>query len=295
MPLNFEPIDLLKQTEYTTYFDQCPQKASDYSFANLWGWAPAYGLKWAWTDNFVWIKQTIPHELYWTPVGPWENIDWNISIYHNFYRHEHTSIIRVPEQLIKCWEKGLKEKFTVKEMRGAWEYLYSVAELVQLKGNRFHKKKNLLNQFKNKYAYRYLSFDSTLVDSALDMQNDWCTWRDCESSKMLSAENQAISRILGSWEKFEQFMGGAIFVKDEMVAYTIGERLDKQTLVIHFEKGNPVFKGVYQAINQMLLENAGQEYQIVNRQQDLDDAGLRKAKLSYHPVNYVKKFQVDIE
>ena len=52
-----------------------------------------------------------------------------------------------------------------------------------------------------------------------------------------------------------------IFVKDEMVAYTIGERLDKQTLVIHFEKGNPAYKGVYQAINQMFLENAGKKYQ----------------------------------
>ena len=79
-----------------------------------------------------------------------------------------------------------------------------------------------------------------------------------------------------------------------MVAYTIGERLDKQTLVIHFEKGNPAYKGVYQAINQIFLENTGKKHQIVNREQDLDDPGLRKAKLSYHPVNYIKKFQVTL-
>jgi len=292
MPLNFEPIDLQRQTEYTNYFAQCPQKTSDYSFANLWGWTQAYGLLWAWTDELVWIKQTIPDECYWAPVGQWENIDWDESFNHFLNRSGHTTVIRVPEQLIECWEKVLKEKITVKETRGAWDYLYAVPELIKLKGNRFHKKKNLLNQFKNKYDYHYLPFESALVDSALGMQNDWCTWRDCESSEMLSAENQAISRILGSWKKLEQLMGGAIFVKDEMAAYTIGERLDKHTLVIHFEKGNPVFKGVYQAINQMFLENTGKTYQIVNREQDLDDAGLRKAKLSYHPVDFIKKYQV---
>ena len=294
MPLNFEPIDLQRQTEYIKYFERCPQKTSDYSFANLWGWAPAYGLLWAWTDKLVWIKQTIPHELYWAPVGPWENINWDVSFNNFLNLSEHTTIVRVPERLIECWQKGLKKGLTVTETRGAWDYLYAVPELVELKGNRFHKKKNLLNQFKNNYAYHYLPFESALIDSALNMQNDWCTWRDCESSEMLSAENKAISRILGSWEKLKHLMGGAIFVKDEIVAYTIGERLDEQNLVIHFEKGNPVFKGVYQVINQMFLENSGNTYQIVNREQDLDDAGLRKAKLSYHPVDYIKKFQVDL-
>ena len=294
MPLNFEPIELQRKTEYTTYFEQCPQKASDYSFANLWGWARAYGLLWAWTDELVWIKQTIPHELYWAPVGHWENTDWDVSFNHFFNHSGHTTIFRVPEQLIECWKKVFKEKITVNETRGAWDYLYAVPELIELKGNRFHKKKNLLNQFKNKYEHHYFPFESALVDSALNMQNDWCTWRDCESSEMLSAENRAISRILGSWEKLKQLMGGAIFIKDEMVAYTIGERLDRQTVVIHFEKGNPTYKGVYQAINQMFLEDAGKKYQTVNREQDLDDVGLRKAKLSYHPVNYIKKFQVDL-
>ena len=39
MILNFIPISLDRQSDYLEYFEKCPQKASDYSFANLWGWA----------------------------------------------------------------------------------------------------------------------------------------------------------------------------------------------------------------------------------------------------------------
>lgn len=292
MPLIFEPINLLKQTEYTAYYDQCPQKTSDLSFANLWGWAPAYGLKWAWTDNLVWIKETIPNERYWAPVGSWESIDWQKATEQLFEIGRKPTFIRVPEALLISWQAGLNQPLVIKETRGDWDYLYSVPELIELKGNRYHKKKNLLNQFKQRYAYRYLPFDSSLVESALTLQNDWCTWRDCESSDMLSAENTAISTILENWEELKQLMGGALFVDDRIVAYAIGEQLDPTSLVIHFEKGDPEFKGVYQAINQMFLANTAGTFQVVNREQDLDDAGLRKAKLSYHPVDYNKKFQV---
>jgi hypothetical protein len=64
--------------------------------------------------------------------------------------------------------------------------------------------------------------------------------------------------------------------------------------VIHFEKGDPEYKGSYQAINQMFLEQDPSPSTLVNREQDLGSEGLRKAKLSYHPVDYVRKYQVSL-
>ncbi|MFH1991377.1 MAG: hypothetical protein ABIK98_03065 [Pseudomonadota bacterium] len=37
--LEFEPISLEKQQAYLQRLSECPQKSSDYSFVNLWGWA----------------------------------------------------------------------------------------------------------------------------------------------------------------------------------------------------------------------------------------------------------------
>jgi hypothetical protein len=126
------------------------------------------------------------------------------------------------------------------------------------------------------------------------MQEDWCTWRDCESSDMLSAENRAILRIFDRWDRFDRVMGGALFVENIIVAYTLAEPLTADTLVIHFEKGCPAYKGVYQAINQLFLSRSAGGFRFVNREQDLDNDGLRKAKLSYNPVEFLKKSKVTI-
>ncbi len=290
MALNFETINLDKQNEYMDKLSRCPQKSSDYSFVNLLGWSEAYGLHWAWSNDVVWIKQTIPNEFFWAPVASWPDIDW-VRCFDKYF-DKPTTFLRVPEELLRIWEKNIQNRIRKEDERAHWDYIYDVKALIELKGKRFHKKKNLVNQFRKKYAYQYVSFDAEMIDIALAMQEDWCTWRDCESSEALSAENRAISQILDNWKTLYGLTGGALLVGKEMVAYTIAEQLSQDTIVIHFEKGNPDYKGAYQAINQMFLEHNGEQFDFVNREQDLGDEGLRKAKLSYHPVDFVKKYRV---
>jgi len=124
------------------------------------------------------------------------------------------------------------------------------------------------------------------------MQTDWCTWRDCESHETLASENRVISRVLKNYQKFDHITGGALRVEDTLVAYTVAEAMPDDTLLIHFEKGDPDYKGSYQAINQIFLQNDAKGHRMVNREQDLGNEGLRKAKLSYHPVDYVRKSEV---
>ena len=292
MVLNFKQISLEQQSEYSKYFAKCPQKASDYSFVNLWGWAEEYGLDWAWTDNLVWIRQTIPEMLYWAPIGSWNGIDWK-NCFEKLSGRQ-TLFIRIPEELLRVWKESYEGRISIEEERGNWDYIYSISELIELKGKRFHKKKNLLNQFRKNYNFQFIPFGMETIHMATTMQEDWCTWRECESSDVLTAENNAISRVLNSWGKLNGLIGNAIIVNETMAAYTVAESLSADTLLIHFEKGNTDFKGIYQAINQIFLENSGKNYEIVNREQDLGDEGLRKAKLSYHPADFLKKYRVNV-
>ena len=292
MTLQFTPIELERHQEYAGRLAHCPQVASDYSFLNLWAWAQDYGLQWAWEDDLVWIRQTDPKAVYWAPIGAWGKIDWRARF--NQDGREITRFRRIPQQLADCWRTGLGEFPKVSEDRGNWDYIYACEDLIELKGNRYHKKKNLLNQFRKKYDYTYVPLKSELVELAIGMQTDWCTWRDCESSDILSAENRAIYKILEKWDDLDDTIGGAIMVDDRMVAYTVAEPLTADTVLIHFEKGDTEFKGVYQAMNQMFLENSAGNFAFVNREQDLNDEGLRKAKLSYLPADFLKKYLIEL-
>jgi hypothetical protein len=290
MHLKFEPISLDKQNDYQQMLTSCPQVASDYSFLNMWAWAEDYGLQWAWEPDLVWIKQTRPEPLFWAPIGAWNSIDWS-GRYDRNPDHQ-TVFIRIPRLLVDSWCSAFGDEATAFEERDHWDYQYSVADLIELRGNRYHKKKNLLNQFVKKYEYRYLPFGPELIEQAMGMQEDWCTWRDCESSDVLSAENKAIARVLSDWHYLKGVMGGALMVNGSMVAYTVAESLAPDSIVIHFEKGDTQYKGVYQAINQMFLANSASDFKLVNREQDLGDKGLRKAKLSYHPTSFINKYRV---
>lgn len=292
MKLFFEPITIDKQNKYLDYFSRCPQKTSDYSFINLWGWAEEYGLLWAWENDLIWLKQTKPEVRFWAPIGTWQDINWPTRF--KKLAISACSFIRIPEELVQIWKIGLSDLLRIESAKGQWDYLYLISDLVNLQGNRFHKKKNLLYQFQKNYDYAYLKLGSDTVAMARTMQADWCSWRDCESSENLSAENRVIDRILKNWDRFIGMTGGVLMVNQKIAAYTVAEALTNDMLLIHFEKASPEFKGSYQAINQMFLFHSAQNFKIVNREQDLDDEGLRKAKLSYHPVDFLRKSKVEI-
>lgn len=284
----FSPVSLDKQAEYNRFLAMCTQKASDYSFVNLWGWGLEYGLEWSFGDGYVLIRQTVPDVVYWAPVGNWEEVDWTIL---QRDLPEDTCFIRIPEKLKDIWEANL-QGVQVKECREHWDYLYDRQELTELRGRKFHKKKNLLNQFLREYDATFVRLNEKTVEGALALQTEWFLWRNSENDQTLEAENRAIVKVLHDWSRLGSLIGGGLVVDDKMIAYTIGQALDDQSILIHFEKGCPLFKGVYQAINQIFLEQCAQDFTIVNREQDLGDDGLRKAKLSYNPVDFLKKYTV---
>ncbi|MFZ5572989.1 MAG: DUF2156 domain-containing protein [Thermodesulfobacteriota bacterium] len=288
--LTFEAISLSRQKDYLNRLQDCPQKTSDYSFINLWAWAGEYGLEWAWEDELVWIRQRRPVNCYWAPVGKWDLPEWEPRLQRVF--GQGATVARVPEMLLSRWKASAGGRFQVQESREQWDYLYDAESLRELSGNRYHAKMNLIRQFTKTHPYEFQFLQTDLLEKARAMQESWCTWRDCESAETLSAENRAIETVFASWEELQNLTGGALLVDGEMVAYTVGEQVSGDTLLIHFEKGKPGYKGVYQTIHQVFLQRHP-DVSVVNREQDLGDEGLRKAKLSYHPVDFLKKYRVD--
>lgn len=288
--MEFEPIRLADQVAYQSYLARCPALTSDYSFLNLWSWAPAYGLEWAVLDDLAWLRQSRSREAFWAPVGDWRTQDWP-TLFHR-YPLLQSGFLRVPEPLARVWKTVFGEWVSITEDRDQFDYLYSAADLIHLPGNRYHKKKNLIRQFEKSYDYEYVPMTPDMVGKAMALQENWCVWRNCDSDDQLDAENQAIARVMARWENLSGVLGGCLLVGGRMAAYTIGERISPDMMVVHFEKGTADIKGVYQAMNRLFLVHEANGAEWVNREQDLGDEGLRKAKESYHPARFLKKYRV---
>lgn len=290
----FSSIELQDLATYTPFWEQTPQRVADYTFTNLWGWGIHYALQWRIAHNLCWIRQKSlrnpAEERYWAPIGNWHAVDW-ASLPE---LTSGTVLHRVPEALCNLLQERLPGRVVVEETRGQWEYLYTVEALSTLAGNRLHKKKNHVNGYMKAYGEDYRELNSENMPQVLALQEDWCKWRECEKSPSLLAESDVIFSVLRQWDSLPHLIGGALFVENEMVAFAVGEPLDETTLVIHFEKGRPHFRGVYQAINFSFANRAGKGFSLINREQDADEEGLRQAKESYYPCGFLKKNMVRI-
>lgn len=294
MNRNFIPVSLGNADAYYDLWQVTPRRSLDYTLANLWGWQEFYGLEWCFADRLCWIRQTRPEPCNWAPIGDWNAVDWT-ALLPVAGGAPGREFMRVPEALVHIWQKALPELVETGEERGQWEYLYRQEELATLAGNRFHKKRNHYNSFVKAYGEPdYRGVTDAMVEDVLGVQDDWCQWHECSDSPSLLAENEAINRVLTHWDAFRGLTGASLYVEGRMIAFSVGERLDDESLGVHFEKGLNGYKGVYQAMNCEFARHAGAGLRWINRAQDLDEEGLRQAKMTYLPADFLRKYKVRV-
>ena len=156
----------------------------------------------------------------------------------------------------------------------------------------YQQKRNHLNSFQRSHRQNtYEALTPALLTACQQMAREWCEIRRCEEDLSLMEEWDAVAETLAHFEALG-LTGGAVFVAGRLEAFTVGEKLNDDTVVIHLEKANPEVRGLYTAINQAFLEHAWEDTPWVNREQDLGEPGLRKAKLSYHPHHLEEKFTI---
>jgi len=288
----FTPLTLEHKDAVDAVLAQHPPLASEYTFTNLFAWGGVNHYQLARFAEGLFIRKGCGRGLaLLQPLGMADGAQAIVAgLEYLATASDQPLIDRVGEDFLAAIDGQLPD-LTVEEDRANFDYVYDVEELIALAGDKYHAKKNLLNQFLKFNPARYLSFTPDIVARALRFQHAWCSERECEKDDGLRREQCAVFRMLQHFDAL-RIRGGAIEIGGELVALTLGERLNEDTLVIHVEKARAGITGLYQAINREFLRDAGQEFHYVNREQDLGVPGLRKAKLSYNPVRLIKKYRI---
>lgn len=286
----WRPLNLNHQVVLQKALRDADPLPSELTFTNLFMWRIYYGLQIAMQDETVLLKaepEDQPSFLLPT-LGPPLDPDRLKEIVEAL--SADACIARTDAAWIRR-NPGLKGCFRMTADRDQFDYVYRTEDLISLAGRKYHRKKNHLNRFQKTYDFTYEELNPDMTDDCLRLAEEWCRVRNCEEHPSLEGEERAIREALIHWPHL-QFRGGAILIDGGLEAFSLGEQLNSRTAVIHIEKANADYQGIYAALNQLFVQNAWSHTEFINREQDLGEPNIRKAKESYVPYHFIEKYRL---
>ncbi len=300
MTLAFKPIEARDLITLEAYCGMRPNKTCDSMPLDSFLWRGLYGTQFAISDDRAvqWllrydgmtscampdcIVEDLPHYFY-------EMVD--------YFREE----LDLPfvmdwadEEAIDALHLQGSPNFAITEQQDYKDYLYSAEALRSLSGKALHKKKNLVNRFMRDYAgrYEYRQLSSADQDEISVFLDEWQAHKE-DDDPSLEAEVRGIRDVVRSSDIIPVSMAG-VYVDGKLESFTMGSyNAAERMAIISTEKANASIGGLYQFINQQFLINAFPDAVVVNREDDMGDAGLRQAKESYHPLGFARKYRVTL-
>ncbi len=299
--LEFQPMDVEAIERLSPYFGLRPNKTCDSVFLDNYLWKDYYRVKYAVCDEkaVLWLIQDEEGLGSAMPACRQEDLEYYFEVLVQYFNEKLNLPLRIylaDEEAVEHLRLRQKtEQFHVTEQEDLKDYLYDGERLRTLSGKKLRKKKNHLNYFLREYEGRY-EYQRIVCQDRGEVWRFLYRWREArgeETEKHLDYEVQGIHDILKNCSSFHVHMGG-VYVDGRLEAFTLGSyNAYEDMAVIHIEKANPEIRGLYQFINQQFLLNEFPAVRLVNREDDLGLEGLRKAKMSYDPIGFARKYKVE--
>lgn len=187
-------------------------------------------------------------------------------------------------------EANFPECFKITFDRDGSDYIYSREDLVNLIGKKYQPKRNHISFFRKNFDWTYETISESNIPDCIRMNEKWVDESLEERKAELKEELDIIKLVFENYNALG-FVGGLIRVDGEVIAYTMGERMNGDTFCVHFEKAFSAYRGAYPMINREFCERELSSYKYVDREDDLGADNLRKAKLSYYPVLIKEEYE----
>ncbi len=294
--INFKEIEIKDKEWMEPLIISANMRGCHQNFTNLFAWYELFHYGAAQVDNYLVIKgRTENEEFYFYPAGTSDIKPVIETMYKDSLEHGHEfKILGLSPENRKELSDLYPDCFKYEYMRDGSDYVYYLDKLINLKGNRLSNKRNYINFFKqhNRDNWGFDPITPDNLEECREMNEIWNQERDHNKDIYLRGEYFAIRRCFDNFFDLD-LEGGLIRVGDKIVAFTIGERLNSDTYVIHFEKAFNYVKGAYQMINRefaVYVREIYPELVYMNREDDMGHMGLRNAKLSYRPDKMEDKY-----
>ena len=299
MSLEFKKIEVNSIQEMLPFYAMRHNMTWDSVFLERYVWKDYYNVRYAIWENkaLLWLMENEGRCFSAMPLCREEDLPGAFAAIEEYFNEElgYPLVINLADEYAVKYLNLPEDKYLVEEQVDSRDYLYNGDAMRSLAGKKLHKKKNRVNAFKREYEGRYeyrrlCCSDSHDVWVFLDR---WRQQKGEEVEEHLDYEVKGIHDILKNCSEFSIHMGG-VYIDGQMEAFTIGSYNPVEHMaVIHIEKANPEINGLYQFINQQFLIEEFPEAEWVNREDDMGLEGLRKAKMTYYPADYARKYLVE--
>ena len=296
----FKDIDMESRELLNPYFDLVDYEACEYCFNTLYMWQHLYKTGYYIGDGFaVIVAEYEGNTFSILPLAKKEDMPRVIKFVIDYFEKEQKKIYfrGITKEVVDYLKENYPDKFDYTEERDLFDYVYDGDSMRELKGRKNVKKRNHINYFLKEYEgrFEYRLLDENDFDACLKLVEEWTSNKEenVQVDEEMEEELIGIKKLFNSFPVIKDKLKIAgIFIDGKLEAFTMGEYLNPNMALIHIEKANPSIRGLYPYINQQFLVNEFSDVEFVNREEDLGIEGLRKAKLSYHPVKFVEKYTV---
>lgn len=283
----FSPVTLSDQHLFSDHYARYPQVHSDNLFSNMVCWNHYANYSYLKIGDSIVLSSTILGKTkFRPPIGP-RNPDLLDEVFSLAVRDGDEAPLVLVDTPTRAWIHDLYPDLPFQEDRDYFEYVYRAEDLARLPGGNYLSIRRQLNRFrKNCHPELEEMSPENLGDVKVFLQK-WCEWKQCKDHPFLSFEKDAVLYAIAHLGALP-LEGLLLRVKGEVGAMAIFEALNKDTAVIHFEKGLPDCEGIYKAINAETAAFLEDRYPFINRESDMGEPGLREAKMRYHPHHMVE-------
>lgn len=210
----------------------------------------------------------------------------------------------VDEKQKEQLEDFFKEHILFTKDKGDSDYIYSLEALSALMGKQYQKKRNHISRFSRTFSnFELREITENNIPDALDIEEKWLLEQNAkdrspENDDLLSSRIFEYECLKTSLEHFSELglRGAVLYVYGRPAAMTAASEIIPGVWDIHFEKaiGEYAENGAYSVINKLFAGSLGNNG-LINREEDINIEGLRKAKLSYHPQLIFDKYHAVIK
>ncbi len=300
---SFKQIALEDMTLFNDIFEKMRPIASEFTFPYLYMWRKDYNFSYTIVEDYLCLisKSNVYQPYSFCPISvngtdDVQKLKKAIRFIEKYFEENGMSLrfARVSERCIDKLKAVYQDRITIEPLEHTFDYVYNASDLISLAGKKFSKKRNHISQFMRLYGdYEYVPVTEENLGECKRILDQWADKFELNIDSQ-NSERFACYDLFDNWNSFTSLKGALIKINGNFEAFSIGELLNPEMALIHIEKANIDFHGLYTLINRDFCINEWSNVKYINREEDLGIEGLRKSKLSYNPAFMVKKFLVKV-